>query len=600
MSVLRGVPVSAGKAVGPVIAMPAPLPEPPLKRLKKDADLADAAASVEAAARKVAADLDARAELAAGTAADLLSVTAAMASDPTLAEDAARRVLEDRETPARAVWDAAQEIIDQLKALGGAMAERRRDVRDVRNRIVAALLGQRPPGVPQPGHPYVLVAGDLAPSDAAILDPTTCLAIVTESGGPTSHTAIMARALGIPAVVAVKGLDGLSDGETVLVDGKRGTIKIAPTPEEIAAVIARQRPESREFSGRGVTADGVHIELFANVTDRASAKLAAAANAEGVGLMRTESVFFGRSEEPTLAEQVAVYRPVFKRFAGRKVVIRTLDVGSNTPLPYLIAEDDLPEHPRSVVSGPPPQAETLDLNDDEVGATEPQPRTYEPNPAMGVRGLRTATQHPKVLNRQLKAIAAAAAGTDADVWVMAPMVSTPDEAAAFAQRCAKYGLNRAGAVVEVPAAALTSRWLAEPLHFLSIGTNDLTAYAMAADRGLGALAELTTVWQPAVLTLISSACAGAREAGRPIGVCGEAAADPALAPVLVGLGASSLSMAPKALGDVAAVLASVSLERCRELARMALGARDVETAQRLVREGLPILVALEGPADSDD
>ncbi|QAY69361.1 phosphoenolpyruvate--protein phosphotransferase [Xylanimonas protaetiae] len=567
MTSLHGVPVSPGRAAGVVVTMPAPVPAPVLARLPEGADLEAAADRVSQAARTVTADLLERAGRASGTAADVLTVTAAMAADPTLAEAAARLVREDRETPERAVWDAAQGVVDQLESLGGLMAERARDVRDVRDRIVAALTGQRPPGVPEPGHPFVLVAHDLAPADTATLDPAQALALVTEGGGPTSHTAILARALGIPAVVAVAGAGDLRDGETVLVDGGRGTVERDPAAEAVAAASAPR--VQRTFAGQGRTADGVHVELLANVADPASAKAAAAAGAEGVGLFRTEFLFLGRPDEPGVDEQTRTYHAVLDAFAGRKVVVRTLDAGADKPLPFLTAEG-------------------------------------EPNPALGVRGLRTAALHPDVLERQLEAIAAAAARSDADVWVMAPMVATPDEADRFVARCAAHGLAHAGVMIEVPAAALQARWILEEATFASLGTNDLTQYAMAADRELGALAELSTTWQPAVLRLVAAACEGAHVAERaheddrgaqgprerPVGVCGEAAGDPALAPVLVGLGVTSLSMAPAALGDIAAVLATTTLERCRRLARLALGSRDAWAARQAVRAALPELDAL--------
>jgi phosphotransferase system enzyme I (PtsI) len=549
--------------------MPAPVPEPPLARLPEGSDLEAAAERIAQAARTVTADLLERAGRASGAAADVLTVTAAMAADATLATTAQRLVREDRETPPRAVWDAAQTIVDQLESLGGLMAERARDVRDVRDRIVAELTGQRPPGVPTPGFRFVLVAADLAPADTATLDPRQTVALVTEGGGPTSHTAILARALGIPAVVAVAGASALQDGETVLVDGGRGTVERDPDPAAVAAAsVARVH---RALTGPGRTRDGVHVELLANVADPASAKAAAAAGAEGVGLFRTEFLFLGRPEEPSVEEQTRAYRGVLDAFGRRKVVVRTLDAGADKPLPFLTAAG-------------------------------------EPNPALGVRGLRTAVRHPDVLERQLEAIAAAAATSDAEVWVMAPMVATPDEADRFVAGCAAHGLDRAGVMIEIPAAALQSRWLLENATFASLGTNDLTQYAMAADRELGALAELSTAWQPAVLRLVAATCEGAHIAERaredvragagggprvrPVGVCGEAAGDPALAPVLVGLGVTSLSMAPAALGDVAAVLASTTLARCRQLARTALAARDARAARQAVRAALPELDAL--------
>ena len=554
---LTGVPVSPGRGAGVVVRMPDPVPEPdpaPLAADASDADVDLAVTQVLAAVTTVQEDLTARAARAEGTAAEVLGVTAAMAADPALARDAVGRVREQRSTPARAVWDAAGVVVGRLEALGGLMAERARDVRDVRDRIVATMLGLPAPGVPDPGHGFVLVADDLAPADTAQLDPAHVLAVVTRGGGPTSHTAILARALGIPAVVAVEGALALRDGETVLVDGGRGTVERDPSPADVAAARAARgaRAERRRFDGEGRTADGRRVELLANVASGQDAREAAAAGAEGVGLFRTEVCFLGRTVEPTVDEQVAAYRGVLAAFPGRKVVVRTLDAGADKPLPFVTPD-------------------------------------AEPNPALGVRGLRTARRHPEVLDRQLTAIARAAEAEAADVWVMAPMIATPDEAEAFVALCADHGLATAGVMVEVPAAALGARWVLARAAFASIGTNDLTQYTMAADREVSDLARLSTAWQPTVLALVGATGSGAALNGRPLGVCGEAAADPVLAPVLVGLGVTSLSMTPRALADVAAVLAATTSQECEELAFLALQQPTPDAARAAVRARLPVL-----------
>ncbi|WP_125775479.1 phosphoenolpyruvate--protein phosphotransferase [Antribacter gilvus] len=542
---LIGVAASPGRAVGPVVRMPPRVPEPPTTRLPRGTEDAAAAAVTEAASR-VERDLAERATRASGTASDVLSVTAAMAADPTLAADAVRRVREDRLTPERAVWDAAGAVASQLESLGGPMAERARDVRDVRDRIVAALTGVTPPGVPSPGHPFVLVGADLAPADTAMLDPDTVLALVTTRGGPTSHTAILARTLGIPAVVALPGASSLTEGEKVLVDGTLGTVSRSPSESAVEDARRRSAASAPVFSGHGRTKDGAEIELLANVADPAGAVTAAEAGALGVGLFRTEFCFLGRGEEPTVDEQVREYRAVLARFPGRRVVVRTLDAGADKPLRFLA-----PGH--------------------------------EDNPALGVRGLRTAVDHPGVLDRQLAAIAAASAAESADVWVMAPMIATVDETRDFVAACASHGLDHAGVMIETPAAALQSRWIMGVADFASLGTNDLTQYTMAADRDLAGVAALSTPWQPAVLELVRVACSGGAVHGRPVGVCGEAAADPWLAPVLVGLGVTSLSMTPRALAEVAAVLATVTSEECADLARLALDQPTARAAREAVR-----------------
>ncbi|MBO3085182.1 phosphoenolpyruvate--protein phosphotransferase [Cellulomonas fengjieae] len=551
---LRGFGVSPGRRVGAVARMPdappAPSPEPSAAGTDPDA----AAAAVQGAAARVRDALARAADAASGEAADILAVTAAMAADPSLVDEARRRIVETRSSPARAVWDAAELVAEQLRALGGMFADRARDVQDVRDRIIAELLGTRPPGIPDPGEPFVLVARDLAPADTARLDPSHVLAIVTEGGGPTAHTAILARSLGIPCVVAVAGALDLADGETVLVDGSSGEVVRHPSADAVASVAhAVSRPT--RLAGPGRTADGHAVALLANVGDPAGAVAAAEAGAEGIGLFRTEFGYLGRTAPPGVDEQVDAYAQVFAAFPVGRVVIRTLDAGADKPLPFVTAAG-------------------------------------EPNPALGVRGLRTSWVHPGILDDQLAAIAQAAASSSAQVWVMAPMVATAEEADAFVDRCAAHGLAQAGVMVEIPAAALRAGDLLDRARFASLGTNDLVQYAMAADRELASLAPLSTPWQPAVLSLVELACAGGRRRDRPVGVCGEAAADPALAPVLVGLGVSSLSMTARALPDVGAVLASVTLDACRSLAAVALASRTADEARAAVRAGLPVLAEL--------
>jgi phosphotransferase system enzyme I (PtsI) len=311
-----------------------------------------------------------------------------------------------------------------------------------------------------------------------------------------------------------------------------------------------------EPTGPGRTADGSPVKLLVNVGTVADALTAADVPSEGVGLFRTEVLYLGRNTAPPVKEQVEAYRAVFDAFAGRKVVIRTLDAGADKPLPF-------------------------------VGHAE------EANPALGVRGLRVARRQPELLKDQLTAIAEAASGSSADVWVMAPMVSTPSEAAEFAEQARAFGLPRVGAMVEVPAAALRAAHLLRSCDFVSIGTNDLAQYAFAADRTESALADLLDVWQPALLDLVAAVADAGREAERPVGVCGEAAADPLLALVLVGLGVTSLSMAPGCLPAVRRALAAHTLDHCRDMAQAARGAEDAASARSEVRRLVdPELLAL--------
>ncbi|MGH8824739.1 MAG: phosphoenolpyruvate--protein phosphotransferase [Jiangellaceae bacterium] len=554
MPEVTGVGVSPGRAIAPLVHMPRPVAEPAADaRLAPDADVAAEKERIATAAAHVRDDLDARAERATGDGKAVLEATALMAADPTLVGAAQEKVAAGL-APGRAVWEAAAEVAETLAALGGYMAERTRDVADVRDRIVAALSGLPSPGVPESTEPYVLAAVDLAPADTATLDPAICVALVTAEGGPTSHTAILARALGLPAVVAAQGVLEIPAGAVVLVDGAAGIVRVDPSADEIKqarAVASRDRT----FDGQGRTADGRRIQLLANVGDPKGVAAAVEANAEGVGLFRTEFCFLGHTQAPTVDEQVAAYRAVLAAFPGKKVVVRTLDAGADKPLPFLN-----------------PAAEA--------------------NPALGVRGLRTSVRFPAVLDDQLAAIAQAAAAEQATVWVMAPMVATAGEAAQFVQRCEAVGLETAGVMVEVPGAAISAAHVLEPARFASLGTNDLTQYTMGADRLLGELAALNDPWQPAVLRLVQLTCVAGVERDRPVGVCGEAAADPALACVLVGLGASSLSMTPRSIPDVADVLLTTTYDECVRLAALAIEAPGATQARAAVRAELPVLPEL--------
>jgi phosphotransferase system enzyme I (PtsI) len=556
VTVLTGIGVCPGVVAGPVVRMPEPVSEP--EPGPAPGDPTTEAARIRPAMGAVAADLRSRAAEATGETKAVLEATAFMAADPGLADLAEKGVLERGQAAPRAVWEAANSFRDLLAAAGGYVGARATDVEDVRNRIVAVLLGVPVPGVPDPGPPVVLVARDLAPADTATIAPDRVLGFVTAEGGPTSHTAILARALGIPAVVSCADVLDVPDGSSVVLDGTAGTLDTSPTDravEDANTRAARRRAAAHVWHGQGGTSDGRRVQLLANVGDTESARAAAAAGAEGVGLFRTEFLFLDSTTEPTVATQRAAYSDVFAAFPGRKVVVRTLDAGADKPLPFL------------------DQGE-------------------EPNPALGVRGLRIGLAQPGVLDRQLEAIAAAASESDAEVWVMAPMVAVAEEAAQFAARATAAGLGTVGVMVEIPSAALTARHLLEVVDFASLGTNDLAQYAMAADRMSGALAALNDPWQPALLRLVEMAGSAGEATGRPVGVCGEAAADPALAVVLVGLGVTSLSMSARAIPDVGALLASVPLEECRRVARLAVEAADAASGRAAVRAELPGLADL--------
>ncbi|RJK96282.1 phosphoenolpyruvate--protein phosphotransferase [Vallicoccus soli] len=543
---LTGLGVSAGTAAGPVARL-GEAPRPPADEVNGP-DPATEVVRAEKAFTAVAEDLEARAASVGGESAQILTATAMLARDPGLWASVKGLITSGTPT-AHAVDQGVEGFCTMLEQVGGYMGERVADLRDVRDRTLAVLLERPMPGVPHPGQPYVLVADDLAPADTATLDPGEVLGIVTAGGGPTSHTAILAKSLGIPAVVRCGDARTLAEGATVVVDGSRGEVLLDPTADELDDVVRRREARAAvaaASTGPGRTADGHPVALLVNVGTVEQARAAGAVESEGVGLFRTEFLFLDRRTAPTVEEQVASYTAVFEAFAGRRVVLRTLDAGADKPMPFVTLSE-------------------------------------EPNPALGVRGLRTAQRSPEVLADQLTAVARAAEQTGADVRVMAPMVATPAEAVGFAALAREHGIGTVGVMVEVPAAALRARAVLAGVDFVSLGTNDLTQYAMAADREAGDLAELLDPWQPALLDLVASTGAAGEELGKPVGVCGEAASDPLLALVLVGLGVSSLSMAPGALPAVRHALGAHTREQCRELARLARAADDAAGAKEAVR-----------------
>lgn len=526
---LTGLGVSQGRAVGPVLRMAGP---PALPAPRTVIDPGDETAAVVKALEAVAADLNRRAAATDGPAADILEALAMIAEDPMLLEEAERLAGDGADAP-HALDAAFTKHREALAALGGYLAERAADLDDLKHRAVAYALDLPMPGLPSPGHPYVLAADDLSPADTAGLGQDV-LALVTERGGPTSHTAILARARGLPAVVACEGIMGVEDGTVIGVDGGTGVIALGLTEEEAAEVASADRARRERLAtseGPGRTADGHPVKLLLNVGSAADLR----PGAEGVGLFRTEFLFLGRKLAPSFEEQVSAYAEVFREahsMAG-SVIVRTLDAGTDKPLPFL----GLPE---------------------------------EENPALGVRGLRVDRLLPDVLDTQLDAIAEAARVTGTRPWVMAPMVTTLAEATGFARRARAKGIEQVGAMVEVPAAALRARRLLLELDFLSIGTNDLAQYTFAADRQHSVLADLLDPRQPALLELIALCAQAGQEAAKPVGVCGEAAGDPLMAPLLVGLGVTSLSMAPVCVPAVREALAGLTLNECRERAQTAL------------------------------
>ena len=458
--------------------------------------------------------------------------------------------------PARAWYDAVTRVEREFDQLDDAyLRERAADVRAVGNQVLRHLLGIDAGLSATSG---ILVAADLTPTEAAELDAGMVSGILLAYGSPTSHAAILAAAKGIPMLVAAGAqVLAITDGTLLVLDGDTGELTVDPAADVLAhyqlrlAERTRVRAQADAAAARpAVTTDGVRIVVNANIGSVDDAKAAADAHADGAGLVRTEFLFQSRSEPPTVAEQESVYRAITDAFAGRRVVFRTLDAGGDKPLAFV-------------------------------------PHAHEPNPFLGVRGLRLSLQHRELLLDQLRAICAVAA--DAPVSVMFPMVTTVDELlaanAAVDEACDSRrpdGLQ-VGIMVEVPAVALKAAAFVPHVDFFSVGTNDLTQYALAAERGNPALATLADALDPGVLRLISELC---RHAGTaPVSVCGEIAADPLAVPILIGLGVTSLSVPAPAVATVKQTVRAFALEQGTTLAAQALTCGGAGEVRALASDG---------------
>jgi multiphosphoryl transfer protein len=438
------------------------------------------------------------------------------------------------------------------------LAQRATDVRDVGQRVLEEVTGQRreKPEVPEG---TILVAEDLTPSDTASLDRTKVVGFATVAGGASSHVAILARSLDIPAVAGIepRALD-ISDGTLVILDGAKGTLRINVTEDDVARIrrhqerlAARRAEELAHASEPAVTSDGHRVEVVANIGGLEDAQEAVAKGAEGVGLLRSEFVFLDRTKAPTEDEQAEVYTAVAKALTpGQPLVIRTLDVGGDKPLPYL-------------------------------------PMAPEENPFLGERGIRVGLDRPEVLRTQVRAILRAA-DAGAKIHVMFPMIATIEDfrqaKGIFEEERAALGVDPVpvGIMVEVPSVAVMAPQFAAEVDFFSVGTNDLTQYTLAMDRGHPRLAPQVDGLNPAVLGLIAQAVKAAHEAGRWVGVCGGMASDPQAVPVLIGLGVDELSVSVPAVPAVKAQVRSLSLAQCQELGARALTQDSAAAVRALV------------------
>ena len=543
---------SPGIGIGPkrVVEPPAPVvPDEPAGDAAVERERLDAA--LPAVAGEIRAGRDAAARELGPAEAAIFDAHLLLLDDPALLTDTHSAIAAGASAP-RAWSDAAERAAAALEAVPDPyLAARAGDVRAVAAQVLRVLVGSPVIDPVDGGGPAaVLVATDLTPAQAAALDPDRVAGVVLAAGSPTAHSAILLRARGVPAVVAAGAavLD-VPDGTSIALDGASGEIAVDPAPDVLdsfrgrAAARAEREAEARQRAAApAVTRDGVSVLVGANVGSPADAAEAARAGADLVGLLRTEFLFLGRSSAPDVDEQEAAYREVAAALGGRRITLRTLDVGGDKPLPYL-------------------------------------PLPAEANPFLGLRGIRLAAGHPELLADQL--LAAVRVAHETPMSLMFPMVAALDEllaarraldtAIAAEGRGTPAGLQ-VGIMVEVPATALKAAAFVPHVDFFSIGTNDLTQYALAAERGNPAVAGLADPLDPGVLRLVDAVCRAAGERAL-VAVCGEAAADPVAAELLVGLGVRELSTAPPAVPGTKQTVRELDATRA---AHRAAGALDAD------------------------
>jgi phosphocarrier protein FPr/phosphocarrier protein len=498
-------------------------------------------AQLEAARHQARQQIEAlKATLADASKAQILAAHLELLDDPDLNDMAIASISEGK--GAGFAWRGAfQKQASTLEKLDNPLLrERAGDIRDVGRRVLALLAGVRQAQIDVP-QDSILVAEELSPSDTTSLDRSKVLGFCTTTGGATSHVAILARSLGIPAIC---GIDAralqLADGTPVVLDGSRGRLRRHPSADELAQAherigrqAAKRDAEKLAASKLAMTADGHRIEVVANIRNAQEARDAVAAGAEGVGLLRSEFLFDARDTAPSEDEQAAEYCAVAEALGReRPLVVRTLDVGGDKPLPYL-------------------------------------PLPKEDNPFLGMRGVRVSLARPDIFRTQLRAILRAA--PLGNLHVMFPMIATIEEVKAARRILLEEAGDHAasvkvGVMIEVPAAALIAEPLAREVDFFSIGTNDLTQYTLAMDRGHPQLAKQADALHPAVLRLIGMTVEGAHRHGKWVGICGGIASDAMAVPVLAGLGIDELSVSIPAIGSVKAQLARLTMAEASKLA----------------------------------
>jgi multiphosphoryl transfer protein len=557
----QGFPGSDGIAIGPLALLP-------IEELPQDGEPADAPAAelekLSRAMRSVGEELLHAKPSGSSTGGDaILEAQALVLADPTVLSKL-QVLLESKRISASRAWvEVTGSLAAQYRAMDDPyLRERAADVRDIERRVLRQMTTGEAQGPIQLAQPSILLVEELLPSDAAACGPGTVLGVIAAKGSPTSHSAIILRTLGIPMVVGATGIADADVGKLVAMDGSTGELWIDPDAQTLVDLEKSQQIEAQRvsiaFTGAGqpsITLDGIRMEVLANAGNAQDSAVAAQNGAEGIGLLRTEFLFVSRREAPTEDEQVQALREIYAPISG-PIIVRTLDVGADKPLAFL-------------------------------------PQSAERNPYLGVRGIRLSLRSPEMFLTHLRAILRSGEGRE--IWLMFPMISHLKEAEQALQfleqahhQLATQGIPhlwplKRGIMIEVPSAALLAEQLAQDLDFFSIGTNDLTQYTMAAERGNAAVAELQDALSPAVLRLIQLVVEGANRRKSHVSVCGDAASDTLAAAIFAGLGIHSLSARPKQVAEIKALFRSLRLSELTGIAGQALQCHEASGVRSLIR-----------------
>jgi len=579
---IKGIPVAPGIAIGAVFDTTEPPAEAPRRAIAATAvenekgRLAAAVTASKKQVTKLKTRLSVLPEEAQEELEPLLDAYALMLADSRLIRGARKRIEHELLAAETAVLDEAEAIAEVILAAKdddkAGLRRRAGEVREIARRLTRNLTQSGFRSFKEVPEGAILVAEELTPADAALLDPARIAGVATEEGGADGHTAIMLRALGIPAVLGAPGLtEAARRGDQAVLDGAAGTVALHPTPATLAQAKDQLAAYARERQRLGklrrlpsVTTDGEHVELVANMEIPAELPLIAQAGAQGIGLLRSEFLFMNREDLPDEDDQVAAYAPIIEAMNGDPVTIRVLDWGGEKDMEAL-AEGVEPSH-------------------------------ISPNPALGLRGIRMLLKRPELLEAQFAAILrVAGTAPEGAVRVMLPMVTVPEEVKAardiyerVAKRLRRRGeklpekLPELGAMIETPGAALAADAIALEADFFAIGTNDLAMYTLAVDRGDAEVAHLYDPLHPAVLRLVQFSTEAALRLRMPVSICGEMAGNPRLVPLLLGLGIRCLSMNASAIPRVKQAVRALDIGDCARFARRVMEQSDPARIRELV------------------